>query len=143
MNIIVSNANFLDLQKASGIRVLRHTVERQKSIKETESLVLKQFQQNHISPTHHSSMSSNNTVNKHLGNSLNTYESELFLEAHNKKKKPPARLKPLVNHNRERSVIKFVTDFDADIPAIAMKGASLVQNLAFSTDCDSFEDKLV
>ena len=59
----------------------------------------------------------------------------------NGKKKPPARLKPLVNHSRQGSVIRVIDDSEGEIPSIIMNGASLIQNVAFSTDCDPYEDK--
>ena len=123
-----------DLQKASGIRVLRHTVERQKTIENTEAVILRQFQQNHeLFSTENSSKLSNESNNQQ--------GSDLFSEITQYRKKPPARLKPLVNHSRQCSVIRVVDNSEEEIPSITMNGASLTQNVAFSTDCDSYEDK--
>ena len=129
-----TNSKFPDLQKASGIRVLRHTVERQRSIENTDAAILRQFRQNHeVFSAEQSSKLSNESDNQQVG--------DLFSETTQYRKKPPARLKPLVNHSRQGSVIRVIDDSEGEIPSIIMNGASLIQNVAFSTDCDSYEDK--
>ena len=124
---------FPDLQKASGIRVLRHTLERQKSVESTEALILRHFQEHNDNTISH-----NNSVKS----TSNDTGSVLSIEPHHRKK-PPARLKPLVNHSRQGSVVRVIDNSDHDIPAIVMNGSSLVQNVAFSTDFDAYDDKSV
>lgn len=127
---------FPDLQKASGIRVLRHTLERQKSIENTDALIYKHFQH------HNDNITSDNSSLKSSSNDIdiNHSGSDLMIESHYRKK-PPARLKPLVNHSRQGSIVRVIDHSDEEIPAIVMNGASLVQNLAFSTEFDTYNDK--
>ena len=125
---------FSDLQKASGIRVLRHTMERQKSIETTESAILRQFQQNRELFSNDAAITSSNELDNQQVNDILSDSSQF-------RKKPPARLKPLVNHSRQGSVIRVIDNSEEDIPSIIMNGASLIQNVAFSNDCDSYEDK--
>ena len=123
-----------DLQKASGIRVLRHTMERQKSIETTESAILRQFQQNRELFSNEAALTCSNELDNQQVNDILSDSSQF-------RKKPPARLKPLVNHSRQGSVIRVIDNSEEDIPSIIMNGASLIQNVAFSNDCDSYEDK--
>ena len=127
---------FPDLQKASGIRVLRHTLERQNSIKNTDALIFRHFQH------HNDNIISDNSSLKSSSNDIdnNKSGSDLMVQSHYRKK-PPCRLKPLVNHSRKGSVVRVIDNSGEGIPAIVMNGASLVQNLAFSTEFDTYDDK--
>ena len=122
------------MQKASGIRVLRHTVERQKSIESTEADILRQFQQNR-------ELFSNEVISKSSNESDYQQVNDNLFDTSQYRKKPPARLKPLINHSRQGSVIRVIDNSEEEIPSIIMNGASLIQNVAFSGDCDSYEDK--
>ena len=118
--------------------MLRHTLERQKSVESTEALILRHFQEHNDNTISHNNAiksTSNDTDNRYSG-------SVLSIEPHHRKK-PPARLKPLVNHSRQGSVVRVIDNSDHDIPAIVMNGSSLVQNVAFSTDFDAYDDKSV
>ena len=122
------------MQKASGIRVLRHTVERQKSIESTEADILRQFQQNR-------ELFATEVVSKSFNESDCQQTNDNLSDTSNYRKKPPARLKPLINQSRQGSVIRVIDNSEEEIPSIIMNGASLLQNVAFSADCEASEDK--
>ena len=122
------------MQKASGIRVLRHTVERQKSIESTEADILRQFQQNR-------ELFTTEVVSKSFNESDCQQTNDNLSDTCHYRKKPPARLKPLINQSRQGSVIRVIDNSEEEIPSIIMNGASLLQNVAFSADCEAYEDK--
>lgn len=64
--------HFLELQKASGLRVLRRLLERQKSVEESDNVLVKDL----------------------IASYPNSAKSGRWAEKSNKK--PPARLKPLL-----------------------------------------------
>ena len=132
--------NFLDLQKASGIRVLRHTVDRQKSVQNTEALLMSRLQQHNYDLISDSSSSKSSIdFDKHSVGS--GYGSQFMLDT-DFSKKPPARLKPLVHHGRRNSVIKGINHPAKEVPTAVMSGSSLTQCVAFSNEHGaSLEDK--
>ena len=109
-------------------------MERQKSIETTESAILRQFQQNRELFSNEIAINSSNDLDNQQVNDILSEPSQF-------RKKPPARLKPLLNHSRQGSVIRVIDNSEEDIPSIIMNGASLIQNVAFSNECDSYEDK--
>ena len=132
--------HFSDLQKASGIRVLRHTVDRQKSVQNTEALLMSRLQQHNYDLISDSSSSKSSIdFDKHSVGS--GYGSQLMLDT-DFSKKPPARLKPLVHHGRRNSVIKGINHPAKEVPTAVMSGSSLTQCVAFSNEHGaSIEDK--
>ena len=109
-------------------------MERQKSIETTESAILRQFQQNRELFSNEAALTCSNELD-------NQQVNDILIDSSQFRKKPPARLKPLVNHSRQGSVIRVIDNSEEDIPSIIMNGASLIQNVAFSNECDSYEDK--
>ena len=120
--------------------MLRHTVERQKSIENTETIILRQLQQQHDFISGQACKSSNGISGTTIDNA--GVGNDLMIEAHFRKK-PPARLKPLTSHSRQGSVIRVIDQSSEGIPSVLMSGASLIQNVAFANDCEQFQDKSV